>query len=779
MDIPAEIAGLVLLVPNDGPSFSWRSCFVYQSTPCHSLIMVKPTLLQNLFNRPTQSYNFPNQKKQYHSHKNELVRIAQSLTDDLASSPSAGLSSSSGRDHNTGQIPVSISWSPLISSGSDFAFGQHQPKVQSTPKHEKFDVVQNSNRIDKRISPADSASSDSDSDEEVFFTPTSSPRSSGIQQSPHTSASLVPFLTPPPTCVPLREHSVDSMTSTTATTSAADVGERDAISNVGSAENDSSYSVFSYAPSNSTRITTPVTSDYSGHFSKRPASALTRKRSGSRSKRSSTSSVRTSATDDNWAKDVRWLIPPQSTTSLSLSKSSVASYSAASVSSSSSAVPAGRKTLRHKRSKSLNYTSSSRSNTSSHPLKEQPIPPPSTSLYQQAAPPRRAKSVHVRRNQNAMSAVIEVDEPTENNTNTELHQALMGRDRTRTNSLTPSKSQLRPQSSRSRVSNSPNLPLNELPQTQMQYPPVPRSQYTTSSRTVDLPIPTTTVASNLPSSGTAGFTSLVLPRASHASPQKSTKAKLKLGFGALGGGEVDLTKGGMAQTTMASIEVVHGIAGSSTLATNSAVRKTLPRSFHFFKSSNSKGKGKGKGKGKAVDIDESPLTFTSWRKPPGYVGAQGVLVQVWAVGVDGVDRLLVTGANTPAVSSNKSTTSLSSQKSKKDGEWTKKADVGFIPGRSFVGRVVECGWDINEELMKKNDWVVGLLDIKKVCFTFPVSCERSFSPHLSPCSVVLWRNSSYAIVDDSIASHILTCRPTAPTPIQSTDFTLSPSKNSL
>lgn len=246
---------------------------------------------------------------------------------------------------------------------------------------------------------------------------------------------------------------------------------------------------------------------------------------------------------------------------------------------------------------------------------------------------------------------------------------------------------------------------------QMQYPPAPRSQYTTSSRTVDLPVPTTTAASNLPSSGTAGFTSLVLPRASHAGPQKSMKAKLGLGFGTLGGGEVDLTKGGMAQTTMASIEVVRGIAGSSTLATNSAVRKTLPRSFNFFRSSNSKGKGK------AVDVDESPLTFTSWRKPPGYVGAQGVLVQVWAVGVDGIDRQLVSGANAPLISSNKSTTSLGSQKSKKgkDGEWTKKADVCFIPGRSFVGRVVECGWDVSEELMKKNDWVIGLLDIKKVC----------------------------------------------------------------
>jgi NADPH:quinone reductase-like Zn-dependent oxidoreductase len=177
----------------------------------------------------------------------------------------------------------------------------------------------------------------------------------------------------------------------------------------------------------------------------------------------------------------------------------------------------------------------------------------------------------------------------------------------------------------------------------------------------------------------------------------------------------------MAQTTMASVEVVRGIAeaGSSGLSSNSATkaarRRTLPKSFTmptFFR-------GSGSLKGKEKAVDESPLAFTSWRKPPGYVGANGVLVQIWAVGVDAVDQVLVKGA-APSSSfsglTSPSTSSLSGGKKnarKKDGESTKKADVGFIPGRSFVGRVLECGWEVGEEVMKKNDWVIGLLDVKK------------------------------------------------------------------
>ncbi|KAJ6463199.1 hypothetical protein C8R47DRAFT_992720 [Mycena vitilis] len=39
--------------------------------------------------------------------------------------------------------------------------------------------------------------------------------------------------------------------------------------------------------------------------------------------------------------------------------------------------------------------------------------------------------------------------------------------------------------------------------------------------------------------------------------------------------------------------------------------------------------------------------------------------------------------------------------------------VGFIPGRSFVGRVLECGWEVRDEVVRRGEWVVGLLDIRK------------------------------------------------------------------
>jgi hypothetical protein len=48
------------------------------------------------------------------------------------------------------------------------------------------------------------------------------------------------------------------------------------------------------------------------------------------------------------------------------------------------------------------------------------------------------------------------------------------------------------------------------------------------------------------------------------------------------------------------------------------------------------------------------------------------------------------------------------------GKAAHRAEVGYIPGRSFVGRVLECGWDVRDEEVKKGEWVVGLLDIKKV-----------------------------------------------------------------
>lgn len=139
------------------------------------------------------------------------------------------------------------------------------------------------------------------------------------------------------------------------------------------------------------------------------------------------------------------------------------------------------------------------------------------------------------------------------------------------------------------------------------------------------------------------------------------------------------------------------------------------------------------------------LGFTSYRQPPDYVPSGSVLVQVWGVGVDGFDAKLVGisvgGGPSNSVSPAKpssvpeapprtrkgSLVRSVSLRSKKGSQRTGSYDggsegggsvsepqVGYIPGRSFVGRVLECGWEVKDEVVKRGEWVVGLLDIKKV-----------------------------------------------------------------
>lgn len=111
---------------------------------------------------------------------------------------------------------------------------------------------------------------------------------------------------------------------------------------------------------------------------------------------------------------------------------------------------------------------------------------------------------------------------------------------------------------------------------------------------------------------------------------------------------------------MASVEVVRGLVG---------LGKSL---FHRKQS-------------RTGDV----LGFTSYRVPPTSIPANGVLVQVWSVGVDGTDKHLASAETT-----------------------------GFVPGRSFAGRVLECGWEVKDDVARKGDWVVGLLDVRKVMTAF-------------------------------------------------------------
>ena len=97
-----------------------------------------------------------------------------------------------------------------------------------------------------------------------------------------------------------------------------------------------------------------------------------------------------------------------------------------------------------------------------------------------------------------------------------------------------------------------------------------------------------------------------------------------------------------------------------------------------------------------------PVAFTAHLAPPKYVPSSYVLVQVWAVGLDGLDSLLVhEKVGSPAT--------LGGASMKARGK-----AAGFVPGRSFVGKAIECGWEVNQEVCKRGDWVIGLLDLRKV-----------------------------------------------------------------
>ena len=74
----------------------------------------------------------------------------------------------------------------------------------------------------------------------------------------------------------------------------------------------------------------------------------------------------------------------------------------------------------------------------------------------------------------------------------------------------------------------------------------------------------------------------------------------------------------------------------------------------------------------------------------------------------------------------KSSSQKQAQRHKMLQKATHRADVGYIPGRSFVGRVLECGWDVRDEEVRKGEWVVGLLDIKKVSFFWEVLSSVGF-----------------------------------------------------
>ena len=95
-----------------------------------------------------------------------------------------------------------------------------------------------------------------------------------------------------------------------------------------------------------------------------------------------------------------------------------------------------------------------------------------------------------------------------------------------------------------------------------------------------------------------------------------------------------------------------------------------------------------------------PVAFTAHIPPPTFVSTDHILVQVFEVGLDALDSLIV------------------QEKAGKRGAvvTVRGKKRGFIPGRAFVGRAVECGFDVSSSVCKRGEWVVGLLDVRKVGF---------------------------------------------------------------
>jgi NADPH:quinone reductase-like Zn-dependent oxidoreductase len=132
---------------------------------------------------------------------------------------------------------------------------------------------------------------------------------------------------------------------------------------------------------------------------------------------------------------------------------------------------------------------------------------------------------------------------------------------------------------------------------------------------------------------------------------------------------------GMPDTTMATIMV------SST-----ARRPTAPSIAPSSSSSMSSLLRRNSTSATPAHLLPTPLisvSYTAHTPPPKKLSSTSVLVRIWAVAVDGYDALAA-----------------------------RDAAPGFIPGRSFVGKVVEWG-DACAGMFVKGEFVFGLRDLKR------------------------------------------------------------------
>jgi hypothetical protein len=498
--------------------------------------MAKPTLLQSLLGRPSQSYAFPRERQRYSS-KGELARaLARSSRTEVAP-PMTGVEQ--------------------IQKGKGKATYARPDEDIPLPHAESASCQQI-----KSDSISISSDSDDDSADQVFYTPFSSPPTSMLIDPPIPLLPSHPSPSPPPD-----DKSTSSSTSSSSSSSSSST----------------SHSVLS--------CSTPPTSDELhaafAALQKRPARQ-------SRSKRLSTPSKSYTYTDEDWAKEFRWLVQPSSSAPKPITNLDVAQ----------SGFPP---TIPHK---------------------PKPRPRPRTVIS-------RPISNH------RMTALLEEDEDAIDDLRSSSPQSHLrntfSSPLSRTNSITSNSHDVR---SASHASHSRSISLNK--------------------RTVELPqFPSSSAPGPAP-----GYTTLSLPRASYR-PEDPWRS--------LGGGHVNLPRDGRAQTSMVSVEVVRGAASASLVSWKRHLASP-PKKKH--------------------DL-AGAIALSSHRPPPSFVPNSDVLVQVHAIGLEGLDRQIVIDKLAVSDAGGKGATS-------------------FVPGRGVLGRVVECGLEVSSDILKKGEWVIGLLDAKKV-----------------------------------------------------------------
>ncbi len=236
------------------------------------------------------------------------------------------------------------------------------------------------------------------------------------------------------------------------------------------------------------------------------------------------------------------------------------------------------------------------------------------------------------------------------------------------------------------------------------------SSYTTASLTVDLPVPLPVSDGGTPE----GFTSLVLPRAAYNTRHTRRYSALLSGAGDSFGAP----RLGITQTTMSTISITKNAAGSPY---GNRPRFLSLSSFSLSSSEKQNGLKLNASSHHLSDFPP-PLSFTSHTPPPSKVGSHQVLVKVYAVGLDHLDGLIV------------------------NDKVARSDCYGFVPGRSFVGRAVECGYGVNT--VTRGDLVMGLLDVRKVCWKVQrLSHAMEFSQityffSAGPCLNSFWSTNS-------------------------------------